>query len=213
MKSPMMKHGEGKSFCLVQFEWVEAKNGAASDREGRAVFDKVLRVYIQAPGSKNQIASHEIERHFWASKGEKPRKRVNQQLRDRYREQLAAWERQESGVLLELQGTPLRELHGLDVAQVAELKDLQIHTVEQLAALSDAHLFMGARKWREMAQAYLEQADQQAPLSRFAAENEGLRGEVDQLKAQVEALTAAAAAAETQKKRGPGRPRKDAEAT
>ena len=207
MKSPMMKHGEGKSFCLVEFEWVEAKNAAASDQEGRAVFDKVLRVYIQAPGAKNQIATHEIERHFWTPEGAPPRKRVNEQLKARYREQLVAWEQQDSAVLLEMQGTPLRELHGLDVSQVAELKAANIHTVEQLAGLADAHLFMGAAKWREMAKAYLESAAGQAPLSRLSAENADLRAQIEHLQGQVEALNADAA-----KKRGPGRPRKDAEA-
>ena len=201
MKSPLMYHGSS----VVYFEWTEAKNGAESDKQGRVVFDKILRVYIQAPRMKNQIVAHEVERHFWTPEGEPPRKRVNDKIKARYREQLVAWEQRDAAALTELAGTPLRELHALDVAQIAELKATGIHTVEQLAGLADVHLFMGAAKWREMARAYLEQANQQAPLGRLAAENEDLRAQIKHLQGQVESLSA-----DAERKRGPGRPRKEA---
>lgn len=189
MQSPMMQYQvNGKLEHLVQFEMVEAKNEGESRRQGRAVFDKVVRAFISSPGAPNQVVTKEIERVFWAPEGERPKVRANDILKRRYAEHLKAWQAQDDGGMGDLQGTPLRELHGLDVAQIAELRDQKIHTVEQLAALDDAHLFMGARAWREMARAHLEAAAGAAPMNRLAAENEALKDQVAQLQKAVREL-------------------------
>ena len=183
-ESPMMKCKEGDDFVFVQFKWEPAKNNAQSEKEGRPIYDRVLRAYITVPGSKNQVMAKEVERRFWVAEGE-PEKapRINEDMRMRFREQLAAFE---AGSAEELTGTPLKELVSLDVAAIASLKDAGIYTIEALAGVADANLFMGVRKWREEAKAYLEKAD--GDTSSLVAENERMKDEIADLKRQVEEL-------------------------
>ena len=126
MKSPIMKADEGGNIVLVELEWAEERNESQSQDQNRPVFDKILRAYISAPNAKNQVATHIIERHFWAPEGEERRVKVNEELKARFHRQIEAWNANNAE---ELSGTPLRELSGLDVAQVAELKAQGIHTV------------------------------------------------------------------------------------
>lgn len=182
-ESPMMKAQEGDSIVIVQFKWEGVQNTKATEENGRPIFDDVLKVYISTPGSKNQTATHEVERRFWTPDGEKPRIRENQQIKQRFREQLRAWQDNNAE---ELAGTPLREL-GISAAQVEECKAAGIHTVETLAGLSDTNLFMGARKLRDLANAYMEKAEGNAPLTRLTAENDELKKRIEELEAKLEA--------------------------
>ena len=197
-ESPIMKCQEGDSFLLVQFVWDGVKNDRASDEHGRPIYDKVLRVHITTPGSKNQEVTHEIERHFWVPEGEEPKVRVNQNLRARFRAQLEAWE---SNAAEELAGTPLRELPGFDAAQIKTCKEVGIHPVEALAALADTNLCMGPRTGRELAQGYMEKAEGDSGLSKLTAENESLRKQLEDMQKQLDELS---------EKKKPGRPKKEA---
>lgn len=182
-ESPMIGHKEDGGLVIVQFKWEAAKNPRSSEDEGRPIFDNVLRVYITTPGNKNQVTTHEIERHFWVPEGEEPKVRVNAELKRRFRIPLEAWQ---SDNAAELAGTPLRELPGMDAAIIATLKDVGIHTVEALGGLSDTNMFMGARKWRELAKAYLDEAQGKAPLSKLAAENDDLKARIAELEARLD---------------------------
>lgn len=185
----MMKHRDGDSggFNLVRFKWETEKNNAASERVGRPIHDKVLKVYISSPGIKSQEMVHVVERHIWQADDAAPVIKTNEEIKARYRELLKAWEGNNAESLT---GTPLSELKSLDVAWIASLRDMGIHTIEALASVQDAHLQMGVRPLREQAKAYLEQAKGMEPVAKLAAENEELRGQLAHLTEQVQTLTA-----------------------
>lgn len=78
------------------------------------------------------------------------------------------------------------------------LKALNIHTVEALAALSDANCtsFLGGRKFRDLAKAAMSEAEtlslasaEQERANRAEEENQKLRKDLEALKTQVAALT------------------------
>ncbi len=100
-------------------------------------------------------------------------------------------------------GTPLTEWTLISKAMAMNLKSINIHTVEQLAAVSDNNLtWMGARDLQAKALAWLKSAEKNAGLSALQAENESLRTEMEALKNQMAALLSGDG-----KKRG--RPAKD----
>jgi hypothetical protein len=76
-------------------------------------------------------------------------------------------------------GTPLTEWSLIGKAQAMTLKSMNIHTVEQLAAVADGNLsWMGARA----------SANENAGISKVQAENEQLRRDMEALKNQMAAL-------------------------
>ena len=77
----------------------------------------------------------------------------------------------------------------MTVGMVAELKGMNIYTVDQLADLSDvlAQKIMGAHMWRQKARAFLEASSTEA-IANKAAKQEAT---IAELQAQVAALLAA----------------------
>jgi hypothetical protein len=131
---------------------------------------------------------------------------VTEEIKQRFATQYDAWKakRQE----MHIEGTPLRSWPLIPAIRLAEFTSLNIHSVENLAAVSDSniHKLADGRIWREKAKAWLESAKDHGAAAKYAAENERLRESIDELKKQVAEL----AAAQHEEKRGPGRPRKDA---
>lgn len=90
-----------------------------------------------------------------------------------------------------VEGTPLEHWAPLSKSQVLMYKSANVHTVEQLASVSDtnlANLGMGARESREKAIAYLQNAKDNAGITSLQMENETLKSEIAALKNQMEAL-------------------------
>lgn len=181
---PMFKTKDGS---LVAFHWDTARNEAASASEGRPIYDKTLMATVFAAGDPKTEAIHEIERHF--HDGRPPR--VRQQLRERFADELTAWQRNDGGI--EAAGTPLSQWPSMDASLVATLRELKIYTVESLATLSDAgvqKLGMGGREWVRRAQAFLDAAKGNAPAEALIRENEALKAENTRLTGQVQDLSA-----------------------
>ena len=100
-------------------------------------------------------------------------------------------------------GTPLEQWPQITRSQVKEAKYFECHTVEQMSNLSDAHcqkLGMGFQELRNKAKAYLAAAAGTADATAAAAENDRMRSELAEMKAQL---------AELSEKRSPGRPKKE----
>lgn len=98
---------------------------------------------------------------------------------DRFPRQWAAYKSQIQQVQ---DGTPIEQWPPINKAQSLELKAMNIHTVEQLAATSDVNLkWMGARQLRDNAIAWLNEA-------KSGAETIALRNQIDDLKREIEAL-------------------------
>jgi hypothetical protein len=166
-------HEEDKRL-LVQFYNEAVKNATKSAAEGRPVFDEIPHVKIITPGSRDVMVT---------------RATVNYQQRfPRQWDQFVRMQTQS------LEGTPLEQVPFLTVGQIAELKALNVLTLEQLANLSDSvvHKFMGAQKMKQQAQNYLDAAKSAAPMTQLMAELEKRDAQIAALQQQVEALVAAA---------------------
>lgn len=86
-------------------------------------------------------------------------------------------------------GTPVEELPFLTAAKRLELKALSIYTAEALAALDGnelKNLGIGGRELKNQAQAFLDKASGTADLTSMAAENEGLRQQIEDMRREMQ---------------------------
>lgn len=208
------------------FFYAAEKNETASVRAGRSIFDKVLKMKIFGPGSKDSEPHVDVTR--WLHDGRVKNytgetKGDNGQLQrglwiDIMAPQLKAWE-SKTGVGSDLVGTPLEQWPAIDVAMAANLHAAGVHSVEALAGVPDSRLDvlgMNGRGLRDRAKVFLEAAAGAAPAERLAAENAAKDEKIAQLEQKINdlaALMTPGASAPTElPKRGPGRPPKAAEA-
>lgn len=158
---------------FVEFFYKAVYQGALSEQEGRPIHKQEKFIRITTPGAKTVIE-----------------RKVSEQDKQRFARRWEAFERGEDAPQ---DGMPLEQWPLLGVDQVADLKALKIYTVEQLAAMSDAHLHnigLGGRQLRAKAQAFIDAAKGSADITQLAAENERLKEELKSLKAQIEDLGA-----------------------
>lgn len=166
----MIPQGDERKL-VVRFYHEPVKNNIKSATEGRPIFDEVLFVEIFVPGDRNT--------------------RVNRKARDEDKERFpAAWSRFERGHTAAVTGTPIEQWPTLGVRDVAELKAMNITTVEQIAELPDAFTskFVGLVTYRNQAKAYLAAATDSALAQRQAVELEAREARIAQLDAQVKEL-------------------------
>ena len=129
---------EAKDNCRPLFRYEAVQNKAKSVEEGSPIFRQIPFVTIMSPGdNKNVIDTKVTEEH----KARFPRQ----------------WEAFERGNEQPLDGTPVNEWPALNMAQVAELKALNIFTIEQVANLDDraTQELTGLVKLKQQAQAHL----------------------------------------------------------
>ena len=167
-----VKHGDDSNL-IVWFEMIAEKQGHKSEKAGRPVYEDVPYVHILIPGDKNrQVFTKAKQSH-----------------KDRFPEQWAAFENQQEVVH---EGTPIEEWPPITRSLAMTYKGLDIHTVENLAAVSDANLGNlghGAREMRDKAVAYLKAADDGKETARLAKENAELKDDIQSLKDQVAELS------------------------
>lgn len=172
-----VRQADYKTFKL---RWDAAHNGSASEAEGRPIFDKVLMLTLLYPGTSDQL-DVEIKRF---PDGAKPI--VTD--RGRYEMFKDSIDRFEANGNASESGTPLA-LINLDPATIANLNGMGIKTVEQLSDVPDSaldSLKTGGRGLRDRARAFIEASAGGAPMARLQAENEGLRGDVQELKRRLD---------------------------
>lgn len=124
------------------------------------------------------------------------------------------WEAFKRGKAEGFEGAPLSLLFPDNPAIPENMKHSGVHTVEQLAGLSDTALQeigMGARQWQVLARAYLAKAEGGKDFHAITARLDQLELKKVEDAARIEALETALARAtqDTPEKRGPGRPRKE----
>lgn len=161
-----------ESSVFVEFYTDAVHMKAASEKEGRPIYEDRPHVRIIIPGDTGNI----IET---IAKDEHKRK---------YPE---AWRRFQSAEATGHTGTALEQWPQITRSQVKEAKYYEVHTVEQMAGLSDTHiakLGMGFSDLRAKAKAFLSLAEDTAVATKQAAENEQLRREMDDLKAQIKEM-------------------------
>jgi len=142
-----------------------------TQQQGRPIYRSVDMLRIMFPGDNTKEVVRIVRMQQEGNQPADP---------DRFPRQWAAYQAQEAQAQ---DGTPIEHWPPISKAQALELKGLKIYTVEQLSAVSDANLnWMGARQLRDNAKAWLAEAD-------AGAETIKLRGEIEELKIQLAALT------------------------
>jgi hypothetical protein len=187
---------------IIYFFDKPEKDGKASLEAGRPVFANKVYIHKSTPGD-NLVA---IERPL-----------RDQDKQDFPREWAAYEQKKETG---RIDGTPLSEWPQMDRLQVAELNAINIHSVEQVANLSDSHAskIMGFNELRKKAQTYLRYAKDLVDAEKGSEEKAALKTqleardkEIAELKLRMELLEKMAQdrMIGTDRPRKPGRPRKD----
>lgn len=194
---------KGDAALFVRFRMHPRKDAAASKEAGRPIFKNIEYVSISSPGDKlNQI--------------DRPAYPHDKQ---RFRRQYRAFK---ENMADSSSGTPLSKWPLMDAAQVEELKHFNVHTVEQLAMMPDGNIpnVGNISHLKKHALDYLEVAKGNAPLVKMRAELEtrdaamaALRQQMDEQAKVIAQLSARSQSTEdgAEPKRGPGRPRKEAE--
>jgi hypothetical protein len=145
----------------------------ATQRQGHPIFRDEERVKIHIPGNNLSI----------------PVERVNDEHRMRWPD---AYKRFKEGQEMAHEGTPLEMWPAISSkSQVLFLKHHDIHTIEQMAQVSDYNLTklgMGGRQLRDLAQAFLDSAQRNAMTKSLMAENDKLAAELIEAKAQIKEL-------------------------
>jgi ABC-type phosphate transport system auxiliary subunit len=160
-----MSNPQGGVFVQFYTDVVEMK--FESEKAGRPIFKDVAYIRKMIPGDSSTVVERVAKDHD---------KRM-------YPREWEAYERQEKTGLT---GTPLEQWPQVTRAQVKESKYFEIHTVEQMAELSDMScqkMGMGFRELREKAKLYLNAASETASQTAQAAENKRLQDEIEALKA------------------------------
>ena len=112
------RQGGGRGDCVPQFYMRAVRDAARSETEGRPVFGEAAYVRVLVPGDRNSIVDRRVTEHD------------RERWPGRWAAFLAKRERPA--------GTPIEHWPYLTVARVAELKALEILTVEQVAEADEA---------------------------------------------------------------------------
>jgi len=110
------------------------------------------------------------------------------------------------------EGMPIEEWAQITKSEAMNLRAMNIHTVEALAAVSDGNvgnLGQGGRELVARAKAFIEQAKDNAINAKMAAENQELKDQIAELVHRVNTLQNLIGENQVPAKRGPGRPRKE----
>lgn len=152
---------------LAEFFSRPVEDRAATKEAGRVIHKECAYVRISVPGDKTST----IERP--ATDSDKAR----------FSKQWAAFQANESQEAAS--GTLLSVWGALSAALVADYRFMRVHTVEQLAGMSDGNvraLGIDGNKHRQMAKDFLEGAKSNAPLLRMQAELQQRDAEVAALR-------------------------------
>jgi len=169
----MQQTETGDAALWVKFYSEPVHMAAKSEKEGRPIYEDRDFIEIITPGDSTSV--------------------IRRQARDDDKQRFArVWERYKAGQELSPEGTPIEAWPAITRAQVEELKYMKCFTVEQLAATSDAQcqrLGMAMMGLRTKAKAFLESARDTAAAQRYATENEQLRREMEDLRAEFAKLS------------------------
>lgn len=163
---------EGDSRLFVQFYRKPVIHPGLSQEAGRAIYKETDYIKIMVPGDKLSIVDRpvdDIDKRRFA---------------DRYSKWLAG-----AGSVVE--GTPLASLPKMTPAKVEEYKFFNVLTVEQLAEAPDnlGQKFMGFHEDKRAAKVFLELAKGNAPIEKMNEELKARDSKIEELQAQIEAIT------------------------
>lgn len=174
----------------VQFSEDVTQNEVATNKAGRAMFDKVLRIHVMVPGQKD-VMTYEVEREYpdGFPNAVYGKVRVNEGIYKRFK--LYVDEYKKNNATQAVSGTPIDRWTLVDVRMAATFKHIGIHTVEALAAVTDsniANLGMGGREWVRKAKEWLQDANNAAAASEARAQAAGLQAQLAAMQEQLDAF-------------------------
>lgn len=183
-QSPAMARGEFVAMATTGSDanlWVEfytrpspMPDPVKSEEEGRDIYVDVPWIRILVPGDRTKNYDRPAKLKSDGPNDQVPPDTV------RFPQQ---WQSYLSSSTRATVGQPIEEWPPISRSEAEQFKRMDIHTVEQLAGLPDSSLtWLGGRKRRDQAIAWLQSAKDHAGEAKLAHEN-------DQLKAQVEALS------------------------
>lgn len=162
-----------KDNTFPEFSLEPVPDELASQRQGYPIYRDEERVKIHIPGNSLSVV---VER-------------VNDLHKQRWPEHYARFK---NGQEMSHEGTPLEMWPAMSSkSQVLFLKHHEIHTIEQMATVSDYNmgkLGMGAGQLRDLAKAFLDAAQRNAMTASLMGENEKLAVELIDAKNQIREL-------------------------
>ena len=159
------------SKLYVTFYIRPIKNAFRSEQEGRPIFEEREYIKIIVPGDSKTTVDCPVTDEF----------------RGRFEKQ---YEKFKKGLAQAVEGTPLEMWPQMTVGLCAELKAMNISTVDQLAELDDskAQKIMGSHELRRKAQLFLSAAKGEADNNKIAAELQKRDDEITLLKMQMQQI-------------------------
>jgi len=159
------------SKLYVTFYVRPIKNAFRSEQEGRPIFEEREYIKIIVPGDSKTTVDCPVTDEF----------------RGRFEKQ---YEKFKKGLAQAVEGTPLEMWPQMTVGLCAELKAMNISTVDQLAALDDskAQKIMGSHELRRKAQLFLSAAKGEAENNKITAELQKRDDEIALLKMQMQQI-------------------------
>lgn len=189
------------NLVTVRFRNHSVPNETRSKEAGRPIFTdmEVCDIFFAANQlTKATFPAHDHEPNATREAAERGEEPVTYAML--YKDQYMAFKR---GEAQPESGTPLSELPFLTEGKRRELKALNVHTAEALAALDGQPLKMigmGGRELKNQAQAYIDNALGSADVTKMAAEIEALRSQLAEERALREEFTEQAVKTREQKK-------------
>jgi len=159
------------SKLYVQFYIRPVMNNFKSSQEGRPIYEEKEYIRIVIPGDSKTTVDCPVDESF----------------RQRFPQQYDKFKR---GLEQAVEGTPLEMWPQMTVGLCAELKAMNVSTVEQLAALDDgkAQRIMGNFDLRRRAQVFLDAAKGEAASNKLTMELEKRDDEIALLKQQMQQI-------------------------
>ncbi len=167
--------GGGKN--IVIFHTAQKYMERASKDQGRPVYKEIVMIKRILPGDQYHQPDEEARPH----------------LIEQYQAEYDHWIKTREN---RVPGTPIEHWHALSDTQKAEIRALQIFTVEQLAGLSDAggQKIMGFNMLREKARVFIESGKDAELVGKIraeaAADKAVMQAQIDEMKALIEGMTA-----------------------
>jgi hypothetical protein len=172
-------HSDDKNL-LVQFYMQAVKQNGASEREGRDIYKDEEYVWIRFPGDRTKEVKRPVDLKGTGGHAPDPVRWPH------------AWNAfKNSGVQVQ-EGTPLESFPVLGTSTVLNFKAMNVHTVEQLASVSDSvihNLGTGAVDLREKAKVWLKAAKDVSAATALQAELAKRDTDIAALKQQLRELS------------------------
>ena len=171
----------------VEFHMVAVEDKLASREQGRPIFKEEEFCRIRWVGDNKR----ELDEPAHQFVDREPQTNRARSYAEKFPEHYRLFKANQDQMAVS--GTPLSEVPWLTQAKRAELRAVNVHTLENLAQMDGAllqRLGMGARELKNQAQAWLDKANGAATEQRLASELAARDAQIEALQAQITEIAA-----------------------